>query len=143
MNFVSLLVYLADVLQTLDWVAFCGVVACIFAVIFLTVRQAKDPNRFSLAEWAEKIADHKRRPNLYPDPGPAPDGKPWVRPSLWKAIKAPTFTAIGCALVMVFTPSANTVYAIAASQAAERVIKSPTVTKAVNALNRWLDRQAK
>lgn len=41
----------------------------------------------------------------------------------------------------VLLPSSSTVYAIAASEMGEDVLKSPTVTKAQKALDAWLDRQ--
>lgn len=145
MNFVSLLVYLADVLQSLDLIATLALVASVggvgLSVIFW--RMEKDPNQNTLDQWAEKRTDHLKYSSLYDNPGPAPNGEPWTRPALWKTMKKPAYVAIASAVIVVITPSANTVYAIAASQSAEKVISSPTVTKAVDALNRWLDRQAK
>lgn len=46
-----------------------------------------------------------------------------------------------CSVVFVFVPQKNTVYAIAASEVGEEVLKSETADKAMTALNAWLDRQ--
>lgn len=53
-------------------------------------------------------------------------------------------TAVICvsaSLLAAIIPSSNTIYAIAASEMGERVIKSETGGKALEALNAWLDRQ--
>lgn len=44
-------------------------------------------------------------------------------------------------LLVVFTPSKDTIYAIAASEMGEEVLKSETATKAQRALDAWLDKQ--
>jgi hypothetical protein len=46
-----------------------------------------------------------------------------------------------CLSVAIFTPSSQTVYAMAASEIGEEVITSPTAGKAMKALDAWLDRQ--
>ena len=45
------------------------------------------------------------------------------------------------ALLLIFTPSQNTVYAIAASEMGEKALDSKLATKAEKALDAWLDRQ--
>lgn len=45
------------------------------------------------------------------------------------------------AIAVVFTPSRETIYAIAASEMGETALNSETGGKAVQALNAWLDRQ--
>lgn len=45
--------------------------------------------------------------------------------------------------ICVFTPSKDTIYAIAASEMGEEVIKSPTAGKAMKALDAWLNAQIK
>ena len=52
----------------------------------------------------------------------------------WKALAAAGVLAI-------FTPTQNTIYAIAASEMGEAVLDTPTATKAMKALDAWLDRQ--
>lgn len=52
----------------------------------------------------------------------------------WKAIAAASILAV-------FTPTQNTIYAIAASEMAETALSTPTATKAMKALDAWLDRQ--
>lgn len=49
--------------------------------------------------------------------------------------------AAGTLLVDIVIPSSSTIYAIAASEMGEQVLKSPTVTKAQAALDAWLDKQ--
>lgn len=48
---------------------------------------------------------------------------------------------IALMLALVFVPSQDTVYAIAASEVGEDVLASPTGSRAVKALDAWLDRQ--
>lgn len=50
-------------------------------------------------------------------------------------------TAVSCALISSILPSSNTIYAIAASEMGEEVLQSATATKAMKALDAWLDRQ--
>lgn len=45
------------------------------------------------------------------------------------------------AFIVVLVPSKDTIYAIAASEIGEEVIKSPEASKARQALNAWLDKQ--
>lgn len=44
-------------------------------------------------------------------------------------------------VIGIVVPSKQTVYAIAASEMGEQVLKSPTLTKAQKALDAWLDKQ--
>lgn len=57
------------------------------------------------------------------------------RPLAWTCVAA---LLIACAL-----PSKETVYAIAASETGEQALKSKTATKAIQALDAWLDKQIK
>lgn len=47
------------------------------------------------------------------------------------------------ALIATFCPSKDTVYAIAASQVGEQILKTPLANKAEKALEGWLDKQIK
>ena len=47
-----------------------------------------------------------------------------------------------CWLIAAFCPSSETMYAIAASQSGEQVLKTPLANKAEKALEVWLDKQA-
>lgn len=49
--------------------------------------------------------------------------------------------SIPALFVYALIPSKTTIYAIAASEMGEEVIKSPTAGKAMKALDAWLDRQ--
>lgn len=57
------------------------------------------------------------------------------------ASKKPIVICVAASIMAALIPSSETVYAIAASEMGERVIKSETGGKAVEALNAWLDRQ--
>jgi len=49
--------------------------------------------------------------------------------------------AVFCIFLAAFVPSKETVYAIAASEMGEEVLKTPTAQKAFKALDVWLDKQ--
>jgi hypothetical protein len=51
------------------------------------------------------------------------------------------FIPIAAGLIAAVLPSRETVYAIAASELGEEIIKSPVATKAAKALESWLDEQ--
>ncbi len=53
------------------------------------------------------------------------------------------FIAAGCAIVAALIPSKESIYAIAASEYGEEVLKTPEASKARKALNSWLDAQIK
>ena len=57
----------------------------------------------------------------------------------WLRLTLPTCALF--AILAVFTPNKDTLYAIAASEVGEEVLKSPETTKARAALNAWLDKQ--
>ena len=59
-----------------------------------------------------------------------------VRASVWGGV-----SAIALVVVSLAVPSKDTVYAIAASEVGEEIVKSETAGKAVKALNAWLDKQ--
>ena len=59
----------------------------------------------------------------------------------WKAGGGFFKFAIAVALVASVIPSKTTIYAIAASEVGEDLAKTETATKAVKALDAWLDRQ--
>lgn len=63
-------------------------------------------------------------------------------PEIGKAIfKWGYSISLPAALICALIPSKTTIYAIAASEMGEEVIKSPTAGKAIKALDAWLDRQ--
>lgn len=49
--------------------------------------------------------------------------------------------ALVAAVIAAFLPSRETVYAIAASEMGEELLKTPTAAKATKALDAWLDKQ--
>ena len=68
------------------------------------------------------------------------EGKDFLKTvkQIWKTL----FTASTMLLVLtIITPRAETVYAIAASEMGEQILKTPTASKAAKALESWLDKQ--
>lgn len=51
------------------------------------------------------------------------------------------FAFILCSVMIAVIPSKTTMYAVAASEMGEELMKTPTATKAVKALDAWLDKQ--
>lgn len=68
-------------------------------------------------------------------------GKAQEVPQLAMWGKRTAIIALVAAIIAIFTPTSNTIYAIAASEMGEEVLISETGGKAVEALNAWLDRQ--
>jgi hypothetical protein len=62
-------------------------------------------------------------------------------PKVLRYLKITAPVVVIGALLAAFTPSKNTLYAIAASEFGEEALKSPEATKARAALNAWLDKQ--
>ncbi len=115
MNNLSWLLYLADVLGNFKVLLICLIAA---GVILTAIRTLV---------WGSQMEDAKYK-----------EVKPRF-PSL--AVFGLIFITVVVSLLAVATPSASTVYAIAASQFGEQVIKTPLATKAEKALESWLDRQ--
>lgn len=158
MNFVSVLIYLADVLQSLDYISIFLMIVTLIVGIGMTVAwfgdssedrpyDTKEGYDKAFALWSARLDDHYANRTYRDHPGPepkyAPPSNESAKPAYLGYMKKPFIALAALCLINVVTPSAITVYAIAASQAAEKVLVSPTVNKAVNALNRWLDKQAK
>lgn len=115
MNNLSLLIYLADVADNVRWMLHIGfIVSIIVAVLTL----------LSVVVTEGAVLDEEVRPT-------------WLKILRWSVISLAFF-----GLVKAVIPTKDTVYAIAASEVGEQVIESPTAKKAVDALNRWLDKQA-
>lgn len=115
MNQLSWLLYAADVASGLGglaaFIAFLGCVALCASILFKIVCHADADFRNSFGTLCDRAT--------------------W-----WSA---GVFTV--SVLVAVFTPSKDTLYAIAASEVGEQIVESPTANKAVQALNHWLDEQ--
>lgn len=133
MNALSWLIYLAGVAENFHgasgFLVFIGCLACVgFGVA----------SHIPIWMWMDAKDDHRRYPRLYPDPpGDNPGPLGWmVRASVWGGV-----SAIALVVVSVAVPSKDTVYAIAASEVGEEVVKSETASKAIKALNAWLDKQ--
>jgi predicted MFS family arabinose efflux permease len=59
----------------------------------------------------------------------------------FKLLIGSTRVFVICALLLVVLPGRDTIYAIAASEMGEELLNSETGSKAVKALDAWLDRQ--
>jgi len=58
-----------------------------------------------------------------------------------KILKTAIVVFLSMLCVKAICPSENTVYAIAASEMGEKALATPTATKAMKALDHWLDKQ--
>lgn len=131
MNSLSWMIYLADVTQGVGiatLLSSCAAVVCggIATIVYLTHR-FEEPSTYRCDTTEEKDAKIAR----------------WNDSKAF-AGKLATRLLIGgacLALVTSLIPSSTTIYAIAASEMGEDVLKTPTATKAMKALDAWLDRQ--
>lgn len=60
------------------------------------------------------------------------------KPPLWPALVLSMLTLIAASI-----PSKNTMYAMAASEMGQKVLETPVATKAMQALENWIDSQLK
>lgn len=114
MNTLSWLIYLADLVENLDW--FLSAVTSMALVVLA----------LSLICGAFMAGD---------EAGP-PAWVAWRRFVFWTPIVLSVSLILGS-----IVPNKNTVYAIAASEMGERALTSETGSRAFRALNLWLDRQ--
>ena len=127
MNDLSWMIYAADLVGGLDGTASGIAGIATLAGIGSTIgwfALGSNPECYSFEDKEARVANHAAS-----------------RQTLAKAIKWSLIGAPAAMLVASLIPSANTVYAIAASEVGEEVVKSPTATKAMKALDAWLDRQ--
>lgn len=135
MNSLSWILYAADAVDTAKGVAFAGMLLSIpIATTSFLWTDNEDKSK-----WDDQMHNNRLYPTLYPKPpeGPRPDAS-----HPYRKITKPVL--VGLAIFSVATaalPDRNTVYAIAASELGERALETPTASKAVAALNAWLDRQ--
>jgi amino acid permease len=115
MNSLSWLIYLAGVVSSIGviaaFVAFVAFVTFFVGIIFYF--QHPDDDEYDKPKRASGVSMMKR--------------------------SAIAFTV--CSLLMVVLPGRDTIYAIAASEMGEELLDSETGSKAVRALDAWLDRQ--
>lgn len=119
MNGISWLIYFANVCGNLGGVLF----ALVFLSLALTI---------ALILYGGVERDHAYPGDERHNAAMAIQGK---------ALRFGIPTAVLILFLSVLVPSQDTVYAIAASETGERVLKTDTGNKAVAALNAWLDRQ--
>jgi len=134
-----LLVYLAEVCGNLSGTAPVLLFVLGFGTICYVIIAGVSEGEASLdpaQRWDYANNQHIRYPSLYPEPtGERPKSVDPLRHHIW-IVPVLIFFAV-------ITPSRNTVYAIAASELGEEVLKSPVATKAGQALEAWLDAQIK
>lgn len=113
MNQLSWLLYLADVSGNFGEFFIISMTISVIAFFIWCIAAATNGGGFSPSEW-----------------------KGWRKAGL---IIVPTF--LFSFVFHAMTPSKETVYAIAASEMGEQVLKTPLAGKAEKALESWLDRQ--
>lgn len=127
MNNLSWLIYAADVADGIGTAHAIVLLGCILvSVAGVVVWFTNDPGE-SVYSWQDKdltIASRHR-----------------ARSIVERAAKHVGLTFFAALIVAVIVPSQTTIYAIAASEMGEEVLKSPAATKAMKALDAWLDRQ--
>lgn len=125
MNQVSWLIYFAGVSGNLgDLLVFLGIVALCAGVAFLVISFCDMDN---INRWADDEEKNK-----------------WMNVAKKRrgvAIFYGCFVSGFFWILAAFTPSQNTVLAIAASQVGEQILQSKTVNLAEQALDAWLKRQ--
>lgn len=115
MNQLSWLIYLADVSGELGWIF--GTIFVVSVIVFI-ISGAFTPPLSSGSGVTEEQ---------------------W---SIWRKFLFGSLAAFfGSAFLGAIVPERETVYAIAASELGEEVVKSETAGKAMTALNNWLDAQ--
>lgn len=135
MNSLSWLLYAADAVDTAKGVTLTGMLLSVPALVASFLWTEGDER----TTWDSAMRDHRNYPTLYPKrpEGPRPDvGHPYR-----KTIKPVLIGLVLFAVATTVIPTRNTVYAIAASELGQRALETPTASKAVAALNAWLDRQ--
>jgi hypothetical protein len=116
MNYLSWLIYTANVLENLGPLfIFAGLALLVFSIMRWIPYWAECDNRYS----SKEDRDAKKPKN----------------------VGVLAFLVFLCLLLAALCPSKDTMYAIAASQLGEQVIKAPVVGKAEKALESWLDKQ--
>lgn len=114
MNALSWLIYLADVVNSIGILSsIVGFFALLTFLAGLVVLCANPDPEYDKAEHVASIG----------------------------LIRWSTTVFIICSLLLIVLPGRDTVYAIAASEMGEEVLNSETGSKAVKALDAWLDRQ--
>lgn len=123
MNDLSWLIYLADIVSGIN-----GFLAAITVGSVLWIAGAIIYGMILKDGWNVKVGDEV-----------------WTRGhQIQKAAATKTiWVPLIAILVAIPIPSKTTIYAIAASEGGEAVLKSETAGKAMEALNAWLDRQIK
>lgn len=135
MNTLSWLLYFADAADS----AKLAMLFAALATVPIGVISFLWTDRDDREAWDNKMADHRGYKTLYPNP---PNGeRPDISHPYRKLTKPIVITLVVLAALMTIIPGRNTVYAIAASEMGERALATPTASKAVVALNAWLDRQ--
>lgn len=122
MNDLSWLLYIGDVLSGLGgFLAFLAGVSLVIGFICIVYGASLKDNSYDFEGPKWQLGNKIQKKAL--------------------AIGLPAFFVLG--FVANLMPSKETVYAIAASEMGEKVMKTNTFNKATEALNAWLERQIK
>lgn len=146
MNQLSWLIYLAEALDGLKFLFMwgilfflIGVAVCIALMIF--------PDYVEERAILSKKEGHGYggRPEITYTYGEVTRTSEQVRKASQKTVRGYLRLSVSLFVLSIIganaLPSKDTMYAIAASEVGESVLNSPTGSKAVQALNAWLDRQ--
>ncbi len=139
MNSLSWLLYLAGVAGNFGWLLFwSGLLAVVGGLILYAVSfELKASGRKEPSGYDYRDDTSERYKQAIKDKASAT--KLGVSVSFWGRFI--TITGIVCWVLAAATPSKETVYAIAASEMGEELLKTPTAAKATKALDAWLDKQ--
>ena len=110
MNDLSIALYWADALGSLDVLATCGFIILTIACVFCS--------------FGATLIDFDDQ-----------------RVEVIKITRGFLLALPILAILIVATPSRETVYAIAASEMTEQALKTPVATKAMKAVEKWIDKQ--
>ncbi len=131
MNSLSWMIYGADVADSISHALTTGSILSGVGLLITTAVAATlklgGPDIYSRDDADAQRAKHAKW-----------DANAVLAVTVWKRL------AVACAsfaLVASVIPSSKAIYAIAASEVGEQMLKSATVTKAQKALDAWLDRQ--
>ena len=139
MNQLSWLLYIANVAGTLSAVtAWLAILCLIGGIGCLLIWVGNKDCAFEQYQTKDREFG---QPYLHTRPiEDVKEGKAFLKTvkKIWKTL----FTASTMLLILtIITPRSEAVYAIAASEMGEQILKTPTASKAVKALESWLDKQ--
>lgn len=139
MNQLSWLLYIANVAGTLSTITMLTSIltTALSLFVFFVWVSCKD---YGMEEYQARRSSYDK-PTLYiRTPEDLKAGRDFLKTTkrIWKTSLSVAIVSLG---LFILTPRAETVYAIAASEMGEQILKTPTASKAIKALESWLDKQ--